>query len=138
VWDLTRYLILSSGSDIKYPTSREILNHWTPSHTNTDIPGFSKTNQMSFQSSRYIEDGSFVRLSNVTLGYNLPSSLLTKWKIIQARLYLSAQNLFIITRYKGEDPELSNTSVNNDVGAGLDNATFPLFRTYTIGISLGL
>lgn len=138
VWDLTRYLILSTGSDIKYPTSREVLNHWTPDNTQTDIPGFSATDATASQSSRYIENGSFFRLNNLSAGYNLPPSLLAKWKIFQARVYLSAQNLVTITRYKGEDPELSNTSTTTDVAAGVDNATFPMFRTYTIGVQLGL
>lgn len=137
VWNLTRYLIVSTGSDVKYPTSKEMLNHWTPSNTNTDIPGFSATGATQFQSSQYLEDGSFARLSNVTLGYNFSSEMLQKWKIEQARIYLSAQNLFIITQYKGEDPELSNTATSTDVAAGVDNGTYPAFRTFTIGIKLG-
>lgn len=137
VWNLTRFLMVSTGSDVKYPTSKEILNHWTPSNTNTNIPGFSSTSATQFQSSQYMENGSFVRLANVTLGYNFSSSLLRKWKINNARIYLSAQNMFVITKYKGEDPELFNSDTSSDVAAGIDNGTYPAFRTYTIGIKLG-
>jgi hypothetical protein len=84
-----------------------------------------------------MENGSFVRLANVTLGYNFSSSLLRKWKINNARIYLSAQNMFVITKYKGEDPELFNSGTSSDVAAGIDNGTYPAFRTYTIGIKLG-
>lgn len=137
VWNLTRFLIVSTGSDVKYPTSKEILDHWTPSNTNTNIPGFSSTSATQFQSSQYMENGSFIRLANITLGYNFSSSMLRKWKMDNARIYLSAQNLFVITKYKGEDPELFNTGTSSDVAAGIDNATYPAFRTYTIGIKLG-
>lgn len=137
IWNLTRYLILSTGSDVKYPTSKEILDHWTPSNMNTSIPGFSPTSATQFQSSQYMENGSFVRLANITLGYNFSSSILRKWKINNARIYLSAQNMFVITKYKGEDPELFNTGTSSDVAAGIDNGTYPAFRTYTVGIKLG-
>lgn len=137
VWNLTRYLILSTGADVKYPTSEEILNHWTPSNTHTDIPGFSATGSTQFQSSQYLENGSFIRLSNLTAGYNFSPSLLEKLKIHNARIYISAQNLFVITKYKGEDPELFNTSTSSDVASGVDYATYPAFRTYTIGVKLG-
>jgi TonB-linked SusC/RagA family outer membrane protein len=137
VWNMTRFLIVSTGSDVKFPTSKEILNHWTPSNPHTDIPGFSPTSATQLQSSQYMENGSFARLSNITLGYNFSAQLLRKWKINNARIYLSAQNLFVLTKYNGEDPELSNTPTSTDVAAGIDNGTYPAFRTYTIGIKLG-
>lgn len=138
VWNYTKFIPMAQGGDVKNPTSADILRHWTPTNTNTDIPAFSKSNVTYAQSSKYIESGSFIRLSNLTLGYNLPDLLLRNIKLFQARFYISAQNLFIITRYSGLDPELSTTPVYSDVTQGIDNATYPPFKTYTIGLKITL
>lgn len=83
-------------------------------------------------SSRWIEKGSFVRLQNLTVGYTLPARVLGQAK--QGRLYVSADNLFLITKYKGYDPEVH---VDNGLAArGTDYLTYPRARTFTTGVRL--
>ncbi|MBZ4656868.1 MAG: SusC/RagA family TonB-linked outer membrane protein [Methermicoccus sp.] len=79
-------------------------------------------------SDRFIEDGSYLRLKNLTLGYTLPADLTRKAYLSKARLYLSAQNLFTLTHYSGFDPE---------VGAGgVDLGTYPVTRTVSLGLNI--
>ncbi len=136
VWNQTRWLMISMGADIKNPTSIEILNRWTPTHENTDVPGFSSSNTTYAQSSQFVEDGSFIRLSNITLGYSFPQSILHN-VIEEARIYVSAQNLFIITKYSGLDPQLTSTPIWSDIAQGIDNGTYPATRTITFGLKVG-
>ena len=113
-----------------YNLDNRILNAWTPTHTNTDIPRIStKDNNNNFgrTSSWFLEDGSYVRLKNVTLGYTIPKDVLNG---IDIRLFLSAENLFTITDYSGMDPEVG--------GRGLDLAKYPVSRTVTLGASIKL
>ncbi|MEX6689840.1 TonB-dependent receptor [Danxiaibacter flavus] len=86
-------------------------------------------------SSRYLEDGSFIRLRTITLSYSLPSSVLRNVKLTNLRVYVQASNLFTITKYKGLDPEVSSQSANQNT-AGYDWATVPQPRTIQAGINL--
>lgn len=81
--------------------------------------------------SRFVEKGDFLRMDNLALGYSLPSSILSKGSIKKVRVYASAQNLFVITGYKGLDPETNTT------GAGVDFNGNPQLRTFTFGLNLG-
>jgi hypothetical protein len=83
-----------------------------------------------------IEDGSFLRLKTVSLGYNLPQSLMKKWKIKSCRFYVSAQNLVTWTKYSGIDPEVS--VFNNVLTPGFDYSAYPRPRLVTLGVSLNL
>jgi len=120
---------------------REILNRWTPEHTDTDVPRL-KMNQSSFlnnNSTRWVENGDYVRLQNVSLGYTIPKSILgsfMKGSITNLRIYGQVRNAFILTKYKGTDPE--NFTVGGFGASGIDNNTNPLLRTYTVGLSIGL
>ncbi|WP_280745510.1 MULTISPECIES: TonB-dependent receptor [unclassified Parabacteroides] len=136
VWNLTRFWLVSGHIDVKVPTSKEILNRWTPQNENTDIAGFSATNNNRKQSSQYVENGSFARLSNITLGYTF-DKLKQNTFIKQAKLYVSAQNLFVITKYKGFDPESSITKDSMDTMQGLDDACYPSTRSFTVGVKFG-
>jgi TonB-dependent starch-binding outer membrane protein SusC len=84
-----------------------------------------------------IEDGSFIRLNNITLGYTLPASLTRKAKVERLRVYATASNLAIITNYSGYDPEV-NTRRNNPVTPGVDYSAYPRSRSYVLGINLSL
>ncbi len=83
----------------------------------------------------YIEDGSYVRLKNVTLGYNFPESLAKKILAKQIRVYASAQNLITITKYRGLDPE-ANFYDQNNLQPGIDYGVYPNYRTYTLGLNV--
>jgi TonB-linked SusC/RagA family outer membrane protein len=97
--------------------------------------GESRRNSMRF-SDRFLEDGSHIRLNNVTLGYNLPLSKIS-W-ISNLRLYVSGSNLFVLTDYTGYDPDVSNTPGKFDKfnSIGIDNSSYPKPRTYLFGLSL--
>ncbi len=135
VWNQTKWLTIGMGTDVENPTSVDILNRWTPSNTNTTVAGFSATNTTYAQSSQFVEDGSFIRLNNVTLGYTFPKSFLNN-RLKDARIYASGQNLLVITNYSGIDPELSSTPNYSDVAQGIDNGTYPATRTITFGVKV--
>ena len=99
-----------------------------PSNNHPSIRQWRSTNTDSY----YIEDGSFVRLKNVSLGYNIPLQSKT---ISNARVYISGQNLITFTNYRGYDPEV-NSDFNSNTNYGVDVFAYPAARTYTIGASL--
>ena len=83
----------------------------------------------------YIEDGSYLRLKNITLGYNMPGSIASKILAKQVRVYIMAQNLFTITNYSGLDPE-ANFYDQNNLQQGIDYGVYPNYRTYTVGVNV--
>ncbi|PWT79120.1 MAG: SusC/RagA family protein [Bacteroidetes bacterium] len=83
----------------------------------------------------YIEDGSYIRLKNITLGYNFPKSVTSKILAKQLRIYVSAQNLFTITNYHGLDPE-TNFYDQNNLQPGIDYGVYPNTRTYLVGLNV--
>jgi TonB-dependent starch-binding outer membrane protein SusC len=93
-------------------------------------------NQNRRNSDRFLEDGSFLRLRTVTLGYNFPKAIANKIKLDRLRLYVSGQNLWTLTNYKGLDPEVSTFNQSN-TAPGTDFLTFPQMRTYTFGLNIG-
>lgn len=88
------------------------------------------------KSSRWVQDGSYFRVKSVNLGYNLPRSVLSRWKMENARVYVAALNLFTFTDYKGYDPEI-NTTYTGNLNLGHDFYTPPQARTISIGINVG-
>ena len=122
----------------------KILDRWTPNNTNTDIPKVSLDDRNNNRriSTRFLEDGTYVRVRNVTLGYTF-NNLLKTDKIKDLRLYVSAQNLFTFTKYSGLDPEIqANTNdtqgynVSSDLAVGIDWGTVPAPRTFLVGMNL--
>lgn len=113
-----------------------LTDSWTPENPGASRPVIDgRRDFISFRrSSFFIQDGSFVRLQNLALGYNLP--LNTKY-IRSARIYASGQNLFLITQYKGFDPEVNNQGQNN-LNRGDDYDAYPRARMFTLGVNLGL
>ncbi|MEO5600116.1 MAG: TonB-dependent receptor [Cyclobacteriaceae bacterium] len=112
-----------------------LTDSWTPQNPMASRPAVdAKRDFASYRrSSFFIEDGSFIRLQNVSIGYNLP----TPKFIRSARIYVSAQNLFLITDYKGFDPEVNNQGQNN-LNRGDDYDAYPRARSFTFGVTLGL
>ncbi|WP_442590976.1 SusC/RagA family TonB-linked outer membrane protein [Pedobacter sp. AW31-3R] len=108
------------------------LDRWTPENTNTDVPRAS-SDPANFFSSRFVEDGSFLRLKSVTLGYNLPKSVISALKIRNARIFFSGQNLLTWTNYTGFDPEVTSGS---NVSPGTDSGIYPISRSITGGLSV--
>ncbi|WP_161599545.1 SusC/RagA family TonB-linked outer membrane protein [Hymenobacter nivis] len=116
--------------------STRVLNHWTPTNTNTDIPRPVRNdpNGNNRFSSRFVEDGSYVRLKNVTLAYNVPVTLSQRAAIKSLRVYATGQNLITWTNYLGYDPEVSADPFSS-TGLGRDFGVYPQSRTYTVGLN---
>jgi TonB-dependent starch-binding outer membrane protein SusC len=112
----------------------DALNRWTPQNTNTDVPRASASNNPEV-SSRWVENGSYLRLKNVALGYNFPQFALGKLRVSRLRIYASAQNILTFTKYKGFDPEVSFEDSNRNVG--LDYMGYPNIKSVTVGINVG-
>ena len=91
-------------------------------------------NQNNRISTRIIEDGSYLRLQNMQIGYTLPSHICQKSKLFSScRFYVSGQNIFTLTGYSGLDPELG---INNPLDMGVDTTRYPSSRTFTFGVNL--
>ena len=93
-------------------------------------------NLTNLNTSRVVEDASFLRLKNVQLGYNFPVKLIKRIGISSLRLYVSGQNLWTWTKYTGYDPEVSTR--NSALTRGFDYSAYPKTTSYTFGIKLGL
>jgi len=104
---------------------------------NTTIVGLKNndSNRNNRFSDKYVEDGSFIRCKNITLGYRFPEKLIQKIKMSSLRVYANVTNAFLITKYKGLDPEVGAW---NPLQAGIDNGFYPQPRTFTLGVNLGL
>lgn len=109
--------------------TKKVLNRWTGEGTSNSMPRaiYSDPNKNTRTSTRFIENGSYLRLKNLTLGYTLPESLIKKASINSLRFYMSAQNLLTLTKYSGFDPEIQG---------GVDNSNYPLTRTISFGVDL--
>jgi hypothetical protein len=129
---------LESMSELKN-TTPAYFDAWTPAHTNTNVPLVGSSSQYEY-STRWLEDASFLRVQNIALGYSLPSSVVNMLRISRLRLYISAQNAFIFTKYSGYDPEVfwnpSGSTTNTNIARGLDYDTYPRTRNYTIGLTV--
>ncbi|MFK7921931.1 MAG: SusC/RagA family TonB-linked outer membrane protein [Bacteroidia bacterium] len=117
--------------------STTTLDRWQQEGDITRIPRavFGDPNRNSRISDRFIEDGSFLRLRNVTLTYHLPQNLLDKLPISDLILYMSGQNLWTLTNYSGYDPEV-NRDGGSAISQGIDYGTYPQSRAITGGIQL--
>lgn len=120
----------------------QVLNAWTPSNTNTDIPRAisADPNQNARPSTRFIEDGSYLRLKNISLNYTVPAKSLqslTKGTVKGLNIYVSAQNILTFTNYSGFDPEVGNRQVNTtSLTNGVDYAVYPQAKGYQVGINV--
>ena len=113
-----------------------VADYWTPENNTSSTPRLrTQEHQNKKISDRWVEDGSYLRIQNVTLGYNFPSDLLEKIKISRLKVYGSVQNLYTFTKYTGYDPEVG--SFNQDaLLMGVDNGRYPTPRTFTLGLNV--
>ncbi len=121
---------------------REGITPWTEANRSNDTPriGFGNADQgLSYnglpQTDRWLESGSYVRLRNLEIGYNVPVANFSKLGIQSARLFISGQNLLTFTKYTGLDPDVAGVNIFE---RGLDNGQYPALRMYSIGFQLGL
>ena len=117
--------------------SARVLNSWTPTNMITTIPifeGVSNFSTNTVPNSYYVENGSYLRLQNIGLAYNLPTSMLNAIGLQRVRINASANNLFTITKYTGLDPAVGGAADSN---FGIDVGNYPLTRSYNVGLSIG-
>lgn len=149
--DLSAYFYASVGNEIwnqsKWFTdffqtfegaaiSNRLKEAWTPENLNATIPIVERTANFSTSdvaNSFYVEDGSYLRFQNLTLGYSAPPSLLTKMKMERARVFAGVNNLFTITGYSGLDPAVGG---DVDLNFGIDVGNYPVTRSWTFGVNL--
>lgn len=110
-------------------------DRWTEENRTSDIPRVSDSGSNKVFSSRVIEDGSYIRLKNLSIGYTFSDKLVKRARMTKARLYFSAQNVFTATNYSGYDPEVSIK--NSALTPGLDFSAYPRAMTFNFGVSLG-
>ena len=154
-WDLTLFFQGAQGNKIYNQVNTDIegfyrafnitkriaTESWSGSGTSNEFPRLSWTGAQNNKqaSTRFLEDGGYTRLKNVQLGYNLSTAALRSLKISSMRFFVSAQNLFTITKYTGQDPEMTTSAdaAGDGVKAvGIDWGTYPSARTITAGVNL--
>jgi len=114
------------------------LDRWQEPGDITDIPKAELFNGNNRQhSSRFIEDGSYIRIKNISLGYTLPTQWLSKVNLKSARVYATAYNWFTFTNYRGHDPEVSSEGTLN-IGQGIDFFQAPPSKSLIFGVNIGL
>jgi hypothetical protein len=112
-------------------------NRWSATNPSNDYSTAGAGGQApSFYPSRVVEDGSFIRLKTVNLGYKFNTSLIKKMKLNGLRLYMSAQNLHTFTNYQGLDPEVD--AFRSALTPGLDYSAYPRAKTITFGLDITL
>ena len=125
------------GISDPFNQTTRVLNRWTPTNTNTDMPRavWYDPNQNNRFSTRFIESGTYTRLKNLTVAYNLAAKTAQRLKLSNVRIYVTGQNLLTFTNYTGYDPEVSADPFSS-VGFGRDFGVYPQARTYTCGINV--
>ena len=126
----------------------EVLDRWTPENPSNTIPRAGAVAANVQASSRFVEDGAYTKLKNITLGYTIPGNL-TKNKLTKLRVYVSAQNMICITNYSGLDPEVGRYIANQGVGLigspqtsapnydnGIDRGNYPIPKSVIGGFQI--
>lgn len=150
-FDISAFLQGSQGNDIynytkiftDFPTfvngnrSTRVLDSWTPTNTDATLPALSNAilNDETQPNSYFVEDGSYLRLKNLQIGYAIPERIVEKMGFDSFRIYVQGTNLLTFTGYNGFDPEIIS---NNNLGLGIDNQVTPLARIYTFGLNIKL
>lgn len=137
IFNLTRVQLMNGDAN----ALTDILDAWTLENPESNIPRVGNNSQREL-STRFIEDGSYIRLKNVALGYTLPREIVEKVRLTSARVSFSAQNLLTITDYTGLDPEVSyfggggESTGDANTTNGFDYGNYPTIRSYTFSINL--
>ncbi|HKZ39017.1 MAG TPA: TonB-dependent receptor, partial [Chryseolinea sp.] len=148
IYSVVKYEL--EGMSRLFNSGTAVLNRWTPENPNTNVPrAVSGDPQRNGRASdRFIEDGSYFRIKNLTVGYSIPSSVfssLTNNTLTRFRIYATTQNLLTLTKYKsGYDPEIGNRNQENATAPlgqqlqnGIDYGQFPQARSIVVGIQVG-
>ena len=134
--DIFSYTLLELASGESNATT-EVLNAWTPSNTNTNVPQAAVRGKR--MSSRFAYDASYVRLKNLAVGYNIPSDITSKFGVTSARIGLSAQNILTLTDFPGSDVEAQYQATGNlggNTNLGFDYGSYPNISSVTFSLNL--
>lgn len=138
-------LAWTEGMHNNFNLGRNALNRWTPTNMDTDVPRAVRgdpNNNVKYVSDRYLYDGSYLRLKNLTLGYTLPKSLVNYVKLENVRVYFTGRNLLTLTSYPFYDPEIGSggaglgASGNSSTARGIDQGYYPQARALLMGIQV--
>jgi TonB-linked SusC/RagA family outer membrane protein len=127
------------GMNLEFNYSRATLNAWTPqNHSNIPRAVINDPNFNTQSSSRFLENGSYLRMRTLQLGYTLPEALVRKAKLTSIRAYFSADNLFTITNYSSYNPDIGRSGSILDRGVDYGHVAYPLARVLSLGVQLSL
>ncbi len=138
-------LAWTEGMHNNFNLGKNALNRWTTTNTDTDVPRAVRgdpNNNVKYVSDRYLFDGSYLRLKNLTLGYTLPKSLVDYVKLENVRVYFTGRNLLTLTSYPFYDPEIGSggaglgASGNSSTARGIDQGYYPQARALLMGIQV--
>jgi hypothetical protein len=116
-----------------YNFEQHVFNRWTGPGTSNTEPKASFGGYNYSISDRFIQDGSFLRLRNITLAYRVPASFAKKFRLNDLRVYLKGTNVYTLTKFTGYTPEIGSFDVLSN---GIDNGTYPVTAVYSVGINL--
>ena len=133
--------VITEGMQRLFNSGTAVLDAWTPTNTDTDVPRAinADPNGNGRASDRFLEDGSYLRIKNLSIGYTLPASIVGGFAggaIKKFRVYVSSQNLVTLTDYTGYDPEVGSRNYNT-LTNGVDYGQFPQARTFLGGVQIG-
>ena len=135
-WNHNKMLGETGGTlDANRVLLKSQLDRWTTPGQITDVPKLTTSNYSIQENSKYLEDASYLRLRNISIGYTLGKSVVERIKLNQLRLYVSASNLLLFTPYTGADPEANLGTENIQ---GYDYGTPPQARTFQFGVQISL
>lgn len=123
-------------------TSPDWYNRWRLENEDTDVPAFSSTSRNFPNSSRWLQDASFLRIQNITLAYNFQKDILSKLGLKEFQLYVNAENIYTFSNYKGYNPDASSAGrstgggSSTDVDQNIDTGAYPIPRTFTLGLKM--
>jgi TonB-dependent starch-binding outer membrane protein SusC len=130
---------LTMNSDKFHAMHEDVLDSWTETNTDTDIPRFVYGDERNLQASDiWLEDASYLRIKLLEIGYTIPKNLTSSWGIDGLRVYVAAENLLTITGYSGYDPSISTYEGGNIFDRGADRSPFPVGRKFLTGIQINL
>lgn len=122
---------------------KDQTNRWYAVGDKAKFPALDPTLENTNPSTRFLEDGSYMRLKNLSLTYNLPADMISSWGLSYFQVYIGGQNLLTFTKYTGYDPDVNYVdptggTIGANINRGIDNFTAPQARIFTTGIKIGL
>ncbi|WP_117881659.1 SusC/RagA family TonB-linked outer membrane protein [Aureibaculum luteum] len=150
-WDLNLFIAGVAGNDVYntniydlegmprlFNAGTAVLDRWTPTNASNSVPRAGGAPQNVAISDRFVEDGSYTRLKNISLGYTLPENVFGEKLFSSFRIYVSGQNLITLSDYSGLDPEIGNSTVltNSAFETGIDRGNYPQPKTFLLGLQV--